>query len=226
VVARSSPDGRLWYVSAFNDPFAPPVDPKKFVPGPLADAVRDGKLLLAAFTIPHAAVRERLNRAQNGIVFRRGEPVRVEVVGSGSAEMKKEAAEAAAKALADNGQAVDPEAPVGIRIELSGPKSVTVVTKDPFAPPGFQINPNSARSGYEIGYKVFFFSRAGCVTPAVTTHGLSGFADEAGRLDAFYRHVGARAADFGASFEGFWDANGQVELLGTSRLGIDGVLEP
>jgi hypothetical protein len=226
VVAPSSPDGRLWFVSAFNDPFARPVDPTQFVPGPLADAVKGGKLLLAAFAVPHAALRERISRAEKGIALRRGEPLRVEVVGSASGDMKKEVAEAAAEALAKRGWAIDPAAPAGVRIKLTGPKSVTVVAKDPFAPPGFQINKNSARSGHEIGYAVCVFGQGGTETPPLTTHSLSGFADEQGRLEPFYHHVGARAGDLGVPLEGFWDRTGPIELMGTSRLGIDGVLMP
>jgi hypothetical protein len=226
VVAPSTPDGRLWYVSAFNDPFARPVDEKQFTPGSLANAVKGGKLLLAAFAVPHAALRERISRAEQGIAIRRSEPLRVEVVGSASGDMKKEVAEATAEALAKRGWAIDPAAPAGVRIKLTGPKSVTVVTKDPFAPPGFQINKNSARSGYEIGYAVCVFGQGVSETPPLTTHSLSGFADEQGRLDAFFRHVGARAGDFGIPLEGFWDRDGPIEILGTSRLGIDGVLMP
>jgi hypothetical protein len=169
---------------------------------------------------------ERLDRAEKGIAIRRGEPVRVEVVGSGSAEMKKGVAEAAAKSLAERGHAVDPAAAVGVRVKLSGQKRVTVVSKTPFAPPGFDVNKNSARGGYEIAYTISLFGRDGCETPALTTNTLHGFADDKGRLDAFYQHVGTRAGDLGIPIEGNWDRTGPVELLGTTRLGIDGVLEP
>jgi hypothetical protein len=226
VVAPSSPDGRVWYAGAFNDPFARPTDPKKFTPGPLADAVREGKWLLAAFSVPHAAVRTRLDRAAKGIVFRRGEPIRVEVTGPGAVDEKKAAAEGAAQTLSDRGVGVDPNARAGIRIKLTGPRAVTVVSKDAYAPPGFQINKNSARGGYAVKYAITFFNLDGVVTPEVTTGELSGFAEGKDRLDGFYRYVGGRAADLGVPLEGPWDGQGPIELNGTSGLGIDGVLEP
>jgi hypothetical protein len=182
--------------------------------------------MLAAFAVPHAALRQRISRAEQGIALKRGEPLRVEIVGSGSVDMQKAVADAAARALAERGWAIDPAASAGVRIKLTGLKSVTVVAKDPFAPPGFQINKQSARGGYEIGYAVCVFGQGGTETPPLTTHNLSGFADEQGRLDAFYQHVGARAGDLGVPLEGFWDRTGPIELMGTSRLGIDGVLAP
>jgi hypothetical protein len=226
LVARTSPDGRLWSVGAFNN-LDPNRDPRKFKAGPLADAAKQGKFLLAAFTAPHGEVRTRLERGRRGIEFRRGDPLRVEVVGSGSVESQKQAAEAAAAALAKQGLAVDPEAKVGVRIELSSPRNVTVVSRIPNAPPGMNVNTKSGRPGFAISYKVLFFNREnGVVSPPFTTHEVQGFADDEGRLDRLYRNVGDAAAPPGGILTGMWDREGQIQMLGSTTLGIDGVLEP
>jgi hypothetical protein len=225
LVARTSPDGRIWSVGSYKT-YNWQADPRKLKPGPMADAVSQGKFLLTAFTVPHVDVRGRLDRGRKAIAFKRGEPVRVEVVGSGSAELKKQTAEGAAAALAKQGLAVDPEAKVGLRIELSAPKSVTVVSRSPNAPPGMDINPKSGRAGYQIACKIYFFNREnGVVTSPITTHDLHGFADEEGRLDAMYRNFGERAAPPGGLLAGMWDGAGQIQMLGSTPLGIDGVLE-
>jgi hypothetical protein len=226
LVALSSPDGRLWSVASFKE-LDPNRDPRRFKAHPVADAAKAGKYLLTAYTVPDADVRKRLDRGRKGIRFRRGDPVRVEVVGSGSAELRKQAAEGAAAALAKQGLAVDPEAKAGVRLDLSAPKSVNVVSRIPNAPPGMDVNRQSGRSGYQITCKVLFFNReTGVVTPPFTTHDLHGFADAEGRMDVLYSYVGSQAAPPGGVIAGLWDREGQIQMLGTTTLGIDGVLEP
>jgi hypothetical protein len=231
VVRGATPDGRLWIVGSYKQVFAlAKTQPGKLNPGPIADDGAKGVTLLAAFTVPHPEVAERLDKARAGIVFPPGGPIRIEVTGEGTAEQKRLVARGAAEAAAKRGIAVDPAATVGVRIELTAMRTARIVYRSPGSPPVGSVpdNPKEGRIGNVLESKVRYFnSKTNGLSKSDTLTEHRAFPDDADWETKLFTGIGKRVGESQIPPTGYYDAEGQdVGLLGLSIYGIDGVLEP
>jgi hypothetical protein len=120
VIAPTTPDGRLWYVPHCILPYRPG-DIDHVLPllkdSKLQDEVRTSGFVLAAWTIPHAEAKSRID-AHKAARALGGMSVRI-VVAHDDAAYRRAAGEKVADALAEAGCHVSPKADGVARVTLS-----------------------------------------------------------------------------------------------------------
>jgi hypothetical protein len=227
----TSPDGRLWSAGSFKDVMITGNSQHQVTHGPIYEAGVKGTPLLAAFTAPDADMARRVEDSFNGIPFLPDEPARIEVVGYGSTKAKQKLADAAAEELAKRGKAVDPEAKVGVRIEVGAMQRVKVARGS--SPPGVIIapRPGDVSDAYQVEASVRLINRAnGAVSK--TPHGLTRRvpADAENREEILLAGIGKHIGWQMIPLVGYYTSTGEEAKVKVgepilAHIGIDGVID-